>query len=71
MELIQLPKILKYMLLGTSYREGEAAGFIEDQISQELILPISKWFHLKSTLLNDVSAAAGLREKYLKTGILI
>jgi hypothetical protein len=24
--------------------EGEAAGFIEDQISQELILPISKWF---------------------------
>jgi hypothetical protein len=33
MELIQLPKILKY-IWGTSYREGEAAGFIEDQISQ-------------------------------------
>jgi iron complex outermembrane receptor protein len=64
MELIQLPKILKYMLWGTSYREGEAAGFIEDQISQELILAyiqmVSPEIHL---LLNDVSAAAGLRGK--------
>jgi hypothetical protein len=58
------------MLLGTSYREGEAAGFIEDQISQEHtahIQMVSPEIH--ST--NDVSAAAGLREKYLKTGILI
>jgi iron complex outermembrane receptor protein len=60
------------MLLGTSYREGEAAGFIEDQISQSLYCLYPNGFlpEIHSTI-NDVSAAAGLRGKYLKTGILI
>jgi iron complex outermembrane receptor protein len=52
------------MLWGTSYREGEAAGFIEDQISQELILHyIQMVSYLKPHSTNDVSAAAGLRGK--------
>jgi hypothetical protein len=72
MELIQLPKILKYMLWGTSYREGEAAGFIEDQISQELIPAyiqmVSPEIHL---LLMTFQQRQDLEEKYLKTGILI
>jgi hypothetical protein len=71
MELIQLPKTLKYMLWGTSYREGEAAGFIEDQISQELILHyIQMVSYLKSTLLMTFQQRQDLEEK-LKTGILI
>jgi hypothetical protein len=49
------------------------AGFIEDQISQELILPyIQMVSYLKSTLLlMTFQQRQDLEEKYLKTGILI
>jgi hypothetical protein len=60
------------MLLEVLVREGEAAGFIEDQISQELILHyIQMVSYLKSTLLLMTFQRQDLEEKYLKTGILI
>jgi hypothetical protein len=67
---IQLPKTS--ICLEVLVREGEAAGFIEDQISQELILHyIQMVSYLKSTLLLMTFQRQDLEEKYLKTGILI
>jgi hypothetical protein len=58
------------MLLGTSYRGGKQRFFIEDQISQELILPYIQWFLTIHLLIMTFQQQQDL-EKYLKTGILI
>jgi iron complex outermembrane receptor protein len=52
------------MLLGTSYREGEAAGFYRrpNQSRHTALYPNGFLPEIHSTI-NDVSAAAGLRGK--------